>query len=72
MYSILNNSKIPEELNTQEKHFYYSYINHWFKTLNIYQFYLFAYISSITGTPLHSIAYVQKGYVVNNLVDIWY
>ena len=26
--------------------------------------------SNIMGMPLHNVAYVQKGYAVNNLVDI--
>ena len=38
----------------------------------MYQFYLCMYNNNITGTPLHNAVHVQKGYMVNNLVEIWY
>ena len=28
-------------------------------------------ITNIMGTPMYSVAYVQKGYMVSNLIDIW-
>ena len=61
-----------EKLNTQEKHLYYYYMKlcHQKKTLNISHFLLFMYNNNITGTPLRSVVHVQKGYTVNNLVDI--
>ena len=40
--------------------------------LNINQFFIVLHIINMTDTPLHSVAYVQKGYMVNKLVDIWY
>ena len=39
---------------------------------NIYQFYLCMYNNYITGMPLYIVVHVQKGYMLNNLVDIWY
>ena len=42
--------------------------------LNLLKFKYLAIINLITnslGIPMYSVAYVQKGYVVSNLIDIW-
>ena len=41
------------------------------QTLNINQFFIDLCIINTMDVPLCSIAYVQKGYTVNKLVDIW-
>ena len=43
-----------------------------FKYLVTINFLLCSYITNIIDMPMCSVAYVQKGYVVSNLVDIWY
>ena len=68
MFSILNDSKILEGLDThtQENLFIMITLITEQKHISIF---LFAYNSNITGMPLHNAVHVQKGYVVNNLVD---
>ena len=42
--------------------------------LNLLKFKYLTIINFITnslGMPMYSVAYVQKGYVVSNLIDIW-
>ena len=43
-----------------------------FKYLIIINFLLCLHITSILDMLMYSVAYVQKGYVVSDLVDIWY
>ena len=43
-----------------------------FKYLITINFLLCSCITNIIDMPMCSVAYVQKGYAVSNLVDIWY
>ena len=68
-----------EKLHTQEEYLYYCDMCYYkFYTINFcyanikHQLTrLLLHTNNITDTPLHYIVYVQKGYTVNNLVDIW-
>ena len=43
-----------------------------FKYLIIINFLLCLQVTNIIDMAMYSVAYVQKGYAVSNLVDIWY
>ena len=43
-----------------------------FKYFTTINFLLCLHITNIIDMPMCSVAYVQKGYVVSDLADIWY
>ena len=66
-----------EKFNIQKEYLYNCYMYKSFspklvniQVLDINKFCSLSFTNNITDMPPHCVAYAQKGYVVNNLVDI--